>query len=75
MLIYLSLIEEDAEREKFEILYDAYRNLMFYLANEILGDTQDSEDVVHQSFLKIIGFWRKFPSRVSTNAGARRYYS
>lgn len=32
MLIYLSLIEEDAEREKFEILYDAYRNLMFYLA-------------------------------------------
>ena len=49
MLIYLSLIEEDAEREKFEILYDAYRNLMFYLANEILGDTQDSEDVVHRS--------------------------
>ena len=46
MLIYLSLIEEDAEREKFEMLYDAYRNLMFYLANEILGDTQDSEDVV-----------------------------
>ncbi len=45
MLIYLSLIEEDAEREKFEILYDAYRNLMFYIANEILGDTQDSEDV------------------------------
>ena len=54
MLIYLSLIEEDAEREKFEMLYDAYRNLMFFLANEILGDTQDSEDVVHQSFLKII---------------------
>lgn len=54
MLIYLSLIEEDAEREKFEMLYDAYRNLMFYLANEILGDTQDSEDVVHQSLIKII---------------------
>ena len=59
MLIYLSLIEEDAEREKFEMLYDAYRNLMFYLANEILGDTQDSEDVVHQSFLKIIGILDK----------------
>lgn len=63
MLIYLSLIEEDAEREKFEMLYDAYRNLMFFLANEILGDTQDSEDVVHQSFLKIIGILDKFPSR------------
>ncbi len=59
MLIYLSLIEEDTEREKFEILYDAYRNLMFYIANEVLGDTQDSEDVVHQSFLKIIGILDK----------------
>lgn len=54
MLIYLSLIEEDTERKKFEILYDAYRNLMFYIANQILGDTQDSEDVVHQSLIKII---------------------
>ena len=28
--------------------------MMLYQANKILGDTNDSEDVVHESFLKII---------------------
>lgn len=27
---------------------------MFYIANKILGDTRDSEDTVHDAFLKII---------------------
>lgn len=54
MLIYLSMIESDADKSKFEIIYNSYKNLMLFQANKILGDTNDSEDVVHEAFLKII---------------------
>lgn len=53
MLIYLAMIESDADKSKFEIIYTSYKNLMLYHANQILGDTNDTEDVVHESFLKI----------------------
>ena len=53
-LIYPSVIESEEERSKLEIIYQEYKNLMLYAANSILGDTNDSEDVVHQSFLKLM---------------------
>lgn len=59
MLIYLSMIESDNDRSKFEIIYREYRDLMLYIANQILGDAKDSEDVVHQSFIKLIGVLEK----------------
>lgn len=54
MLIYLAMIESDEGKSKFEIIYNAYKNLMLYQANKILGNTHDTEDAVHESFLKII---------------------
>ena len=54
MLIYLILIESDAEKSKFEIIYCEYRDLMFHVADKILNNQQDSEDAVHQAFIKII---------------------
>lgn len=54
MLIYLSMIETPEERGKFEAIYETYRQLMFYIANNILHDARDSEDIVHEAFLKII---------------------
>lgn len=54
MLIYLSMIEAPGDRSKFETIYKTYRQLMFYIANSILHDARDSEDVVHEAFLKII---------------------
>lgn len=54
MLLYIQMLETPEEKSKFEQLYLGYRNLMFYVANGILHNRQDSEDVVHESFLKII---------------------
>lgn len=54
MLIYLSMIEFEEEKSKFEQLYTTYRQTMFYVANRILKDEYLSEDVVHQAFLRII---------------------
>ena len=54
MLIYLSMIDSDTDKSKFEMLYNEYRNLMYYTANRILNNSYDAEDAVHQAFLKVI---------------------
>lgn len=54
MLIYLSVIESEEDKTKFEIIYNEYKNRMYYEANKIVNNSMDAEDIVHQSFLKII---------------------
>ena len=54
MFLYLAMIDSDANKSKFEILYSEYKNLMYYTANRILRNSSDAEDVVHQAFLKVI---------------------
>lgn len=51
---YLSMLDDEQLRTDFEIIYNEYRELMYYAASRILGDTNDSEDVVHQAFMKIL---------------------
>ncbi len=54
MLIYLSMIESEEDKSKFEMLYLSYRKIMFYVANKVLNDEHLSEDVVHEAFMRII---------------------
>lgn len=54
MLIYLTIIELEEDKRKFERIYLSYKQTMFYAANLILKDHHLSEDAVHQAFLRII---------------------
>lgn len=45
MLMYLTIIDSKEGQQKFEFIYNRYKKLMFYIANKILGDTRDSEDM------------------------------
>lgn len=53
MLIYLQIIESDADRDKFEQLYYYYRDYMFHIANRIVKNEYDAEDAVHSAFESI----------------------
>ncbi len=53
MLFYLSLLDTEEEKSKFEQIYNQYKYLMFYVANGILKDNYLSEDAVHEAFIKI----------------------
>ena len=53
MLIYLQMIETEAEQSKFEVIYHEYFPLMFHIAYQILHHQQDAEDAVHQAFVSI----------------------
>ena len=54
MLIYLSILESEAEISKFELIYSTYKKQMYYTANNILKDSHLAEDAVHNAFLRII---------------------
>lgn len=55
MFILLTIAEESGiDIKKFEELYNKYKNLMFYVSFEILKDKGLAEDIVQQSFIKII---------------------
>lgn len=52
--IYLAMIDDQEDKNKFERLYKAYYKLLFYVANKILKDEHLSEDAVHNTFLKVL---------------------
>lgn len=54
MLIFLTMIESPEARSKFEILYCMYRQIMFGAAVRILKNDHDSDDAVHDAFLKVL---------------------
>lgn len=54
MLIYLSLLETRAQKDKFEKIYNSYKHTMFHVANGIVHNNTLAEDIVHDSFIKII---------------------
>ena len=51
--IFLTLLDTDEEKDRFTLLYEQYRHLMFYIADEILKDEHLSEDAVQEAFLRI----------------------
>lgn len=52
--IYISMLDTQEDRDKFEELYYRYKDLMYYVAFGILKDTHLSEDAVQAAFIKII---------------------
>lgn len=53
MIVYLQMIEGEENKRQFAALYETYRGLMFYTANNILHNSQDAEDAVHQAFISL----------------------
>ncbi len=53
MLIFLSMLDTEEERDKFADIYEKYRYFMWYLANEILKDSYLAEDAVQEAFIAL----------------------
>ena len=51
--IYLALIDEPSDKEKFEQLYHDYQKIMFGTAMSVLHNAALAEEAVQESFLKI----------------------
>lgn len=53
LFLYLTFIEDTEDKKLFEELFYSYRKQMVTLANSYLHNKEDSEDVVHDVFLRI----------------------
>ena len=53
MIIYLSMIEKEIQRTRFEEIYWENRKLMFWQAKKVLKDGYLAEDAVHDAFIRI----------------------
>lgn len=53
LFLYMSLIDDDINKVKFEEIYNQYKKQMFFVANNILHDSYLAEDAVHDAFLGI----------------------
>ena len=51
--VCLALIDDEEDKKAFETLYNRYRNLMLYVANQILHNKEEAEDAVAEAFLRI----------------------
>lgn len=50
---YLSILDTDEKKSKFERLYFRYRQEMYVIALSILKNNEDAEDAVHNAFIRI----------------------
>ena len=59
MIMYLQMLETSEEKIRFEELVHTYKNLMFYVAKQILNNDYDAEDAVQQAFFAILKNFEK----------------
>ncbi len=52
-VIFILTFENNANRDKFEYLYERYKNLLLRKAYEILGDAMLAEDAASEAYLRI----------------------
>lgn len=68
--IYLALIDDPNDKEKFSQIYHAYKDLMFCVAMKILHNSTLAEDVVQDSFLKIAKNISRFSTLVCSETAS-----
>ena len=51
LLFYLSLVENDYDKDKLEYIYKKYYSLMLAVAMDKLKSKEAAEDIVHDSIL------------------------
>lgn len=57
--MYMAMISEPDERDRFQEIYLAYRHIMYNTAYKILHDEGLAEDAVHNAFLKVVNNMNK----------------
>lgn len=70
MLIYLSLIDTEEDRLKFEQIYILYRQDMMKAAFHVLQNQHNAEDAVHETLVRVASHVSELPSAGSVKTKA-----
>lgn len=69
-MIFILTFETAADRDKFEYLYNTYKNLLMHKAYEILRDFMLAEDAVSEAYLRAYKNLHKIEDPASGRAAA-----
>jgi RNA polymerase sigma-70 factor (ECF subfamily) len=56
MLLFLNVIDDEILQSKLEVTYHLYKKDLMYVANNILNDYHEAEDVVQSAFIKFADY-------------------
>ncbi len=70
LVYYLSLLETEAEKEKFKLIYQEYRKRMKSYAMRFLKNEEDAEDALQDSFEKLIRVLDRIKDPISDDTAA-----
>lgn len=70
LAVYMALIDDEEDKNAFEMLYKNYRNLMMHIAREYFDNDQDAEDAVSAAFLNIAKNFHKVNRSVCPKTAA-----
>lgn len=70
LVMYMALIDEETDKEKFERLYNTYREMMKKIAMSILHNRDLVDETVQDCFLKLAEMIKEVPDIPSKSAKA-----
>lgn len=70
LAMYLALIDDESDKEKFERLYNTYKEMMKKIAMSILHNRALADETVQDCFLKLAEIIKEVPDVPSKNAKA-----
>lgn len=63
MMLYLTLIEDEADELTFSRIYDLHRNEMIAVAYRVLQDRWDAEDAVQEALTNLAKYIKSVPTQ------------
>lgn len=73
LAFYLSLIDNENDKLRFEEVYHTYKKQMAFLAKSILKNHHDAEDVVHDVFCSVASSHMDIITNAATEDDVRNY--
>ena len=73
LVLYLSIIDDEKHKRKFEEIYLSYRKQMLIMARSVVHQDADAEDVVHEVFLNIATRYMETVSGIKEEKVLRNY--
>ena len=72
LILYMSFIDDD-KHHLFNKIYETYRKQMFVVARSVLENDEDSEDAVHDAFLRIAKNQMPLIQKIQDEVDLRNY--
>lgn len=60
LVFYMAMIDNEADRQRFEWIYQTNKDFMYHYAYQILQDTASAEDAVHDALLSFATYYDRY---------------